>query len=121
MVYPLPKTAYGMIVPATPEEIAREDSLYPLCTDTDLLLVTDWGDTIARNTGELGYTNPNLHRRIDQDVIIPPGSDYPFVIYDKDGNAYKQAVTIGVWDRIHSYRTTETFIHDEESETCEIP
>ena len=76
---------------------------------------------IVMNKPDFGYTNPNLHRRIDQDPVIEPGSDYPFVPYDKDGNPYKQHVTIGVWDGVKSYRTTETFTHDEDSTTCEIP
>ena len=67
------------------------------------------------------YTNPDLHRRVDMDAEIPQGSDYSFVQYDEDGNPYKQDIVIGVWDGIHSYRTTTTYTHDEESTTCEIP
>lgn len=116
-----PKTAHGVAKPATPEEIAKEDWFYPLASDEGLILVSDTDVTIVRNVGEMGYTNPNLHRRIDQDLIAPTGSDYPFVKYREDGTAYPQHVVIGVWDGRNSYRTTTTFIHDEESTTCEIP
>lgn len=121
MTYAIPHTARGIIRPATPEEIAKEDSLYPLCTDAGDILITDFGSIIIRNTGEMGFTNPNLHRRINQNPEIPVGSNYAFVKYREDGTAYPQHVTIGVWDGMYSYRTTTTYAHDEESETCEIP
>ena len=116
-----PRTAHGIAVPATAAEIAKEDWFFPLASDEGLDLTTDEGITIVLNCGEMGYTNPNLHRRIDQNPDIPVGSDYPFVKYREDGTAYPQHVTIGVWDGIYSYRTTTTYIHDEESTTCEIP
>lgn len=118
----VPRTARGVARPATPEEIAREESRYYLASDTGFILVTDNEEIpLIPNVGDFGYTNPNLHRRIDNDPIIPPGSDYPFVHYDAEGNPYKQSVVIGVWDGRHSYRTTTTHTHDEESTTCEIP
>ena len=116
-----PKLSHGVARPATPEEIAKEDSFYPLASDDGLLLFTDYDVVIVRNVGEMGYTNPNLHRRIDQNPEIPVGSDYPFVYYRPDGTAYPQYITIGTWDGRNSYRTTETMFHDEESTTCEIP
>lgn len=116
-----PKTAQGLAKLATEEEIAKEDSFWPLASDEGLLLSTDSGIIIVRNVGEMGYTHPNLHRRIYPDVAVPPFSNYPFVKYREDGIAYPQYTTIGVWDGRNSYRTTTTFIHDEESETCEIP
>lgn len=120
-MYKIATTARGLARPATEEEIAREDSKYFISTDLGDLLTTDLGDVIIPNTPDFGYTNPDLHRRIDQDALIPSGSDYTFVEYDADGIPYKQQVKIGVWDGVHSYRTTETFTHDEESTTCEIP
>lgn len=118
----IPKLAHGVAVPASPEEIEKEDWFFPLATDDGLEFVTDLDViTIVYNSGELGYTNQNLHRRIDQNPDIPVGSNYPFVHYREDGTAYPQHITIGVWDGINSYRTTTTFIHDEESTTCEIP
>ena len=114
-------TARGVAKLATPEEIAKEVSKYFLAADTGLTLTSDSGLILAVNLPDFGYTNPNLHRRIDNDPAIEPGSDYPFVHYDENGNPYKQNVVLGVWDGIHSYRTTETFTHDEESTTCEIP
>ena len=116
-----PKLAHGVARPATPEEIAKEDYFYPLASDEGLILVTDLDVIILRNVGEMGFTNPNLHRRIDQNPDIPVGSDYPFVKYRPDGTAYPQSIVIGVWDGIHSYRTTTPYVHDEESTTCEIP
>lgn len=116
-----PKTAHGVARLATPEEIQREDAFYPLAADDGSLLATDEGAIILYNSGEMGFTNPDLHRRIDQDPVVPVGSDYTFVRYREDGTAYPQHVVIGVWDGVNSYRTTTTYIHDEESETCEIP
>ena len=58
---------------------------------------------------ELGYTHPNLHRRVDPQTPEDPRETRP------------REYTLGVWDGQHSYRTTETFYHDEESTTCEIP
>ena len=117
------RTAKGKIRPATPEEIARETVQYYIVVDSGFYLVPDDDEDslFIPNIGELGFTNPNLHRRIDQDAIVPPGSDYKFVHYDKNGNPYKQKVSIGVWDGVHSYRTTQTYTHDEESTTVEIP
>ena len=117
----IPTTARGVARPATPEEIERERLLYYLATDAGDYLLTDTGDFIVPNVPEFGYTNPNLHRRIDNEIIVEPGSDYPFVKYDAEGNAYPQTVKLGVWDGRCSYRTTTTYTHDEESTTCEIP
>ena len=58
---------------------------------------------------DLGFTNPNLHRRVDPH----PPTDL------KEVRA--RNYTIGVYDKLNSYRTTEIFYHDEESTTCEIP
>lgn len=117
----IPVTARGLIRPATEQEIEKENGLFYLATDTGLMLMTDSNNLLVPNIDELGYTNPNLHRRVDQDPDIPVGSDYPFVYYDSEGVPYKQNVVIGVWDGVNSYRTTTTFTHDEESTTCEIP
>ena len=113
-------TARGMAKPATPEEIAKEESRYYLATDSYETLITDSDDMLIMNSPDFGYTHPNLHRRIDTDPEIPVGSNYPFVHYDEEGEPYKQEVVIGVWDGLNSYRTT-TYIHDEQSTTCEIP
>lgn len=120
-MFEIPTTARGVAKLATPEEIAKEDSFYPLASDEGLILVADFDVIILRNVGQMGYTHPNLHRRVDQNPDIPIGSNYPFVRYREDGTAYPQHVTIGVWDGRNSYRTTTTYIHDEESTTCEIP
>lgn len=114
-------TARGVAVPATPDEIKLEDAEYYIGTDLGFILVTDSGDTIGMNIPDVGYTHPNLHRRMDPDIEIPSGSEYSFVKYDKDGNPFRQSTVIGVWDGVHSYRTTTTYTHDEESTTCEIP
>ena len=50
------------------------------------------------NRDELGFTHPNLHRRIQKD------KKYKLGIYGYD-----------------SYRTTEIVVHDEESTTSEVP
>ena len=89
----VPKMASGPASPASAEEVVKD---------------------------EHGYTHPNLHRRVDQDPVIPVGSNYPFVHYKEDGTAYPQHIDIGVYG-LESYRTTTTFIHDEESDEDEIP
>ena len=95
-----------------------------LLTDSGLELLTDTGYSILANyPEELRYTNPDLHRRIDEDADIPPKSthEYVFIAYDANGNPYKQIVNVGILDGMNSYRVMENFIHDEESTTCEIP
>lgn len=77
------KTAEGIAVtPLTPEEQAKDD---------------------------LGFTHPNLHRRIDPQPPTDPRE------------VRERSYTIGVYDKLNSYRTTEISYHDEESTTCEIP
>lgn len=118
----VPTTAHGAARPATDAEIERERIQYYLASDSEEYLLTDVTlDFLVPNVPDWGYTNPNLHRRIDNEAIAPPGSDYTFVVYDSQGNAYPQSVKLGIWDRLHSYRTTTTYTHDEESTTCEIP
>ncbi len=82
-----------------------DDSLimgrYPATTLTD--------EDVKRD--EHGYTHPNLHRRIDPHTIHD----------DKDHMELKpRQYTIGVLGT-NSYRTTEMFTHDEDSETSEVP
>ena len=117
----VPSTAHGSARLATDDEIAREQVDHYLATDSEDYMMSDPLDFLIPNVPDFGYTNPNLHRRIDNEMIAPPGSDYSFVVYDAAGNAYPQSVKLGIWDGIHSYRTTNTYTHDEESETCEIP
>lgn len=113
-------TARGLAKPATPKEIAKEEFDFILVADTGCELAIDSGDILYPNSQKFGYTNPNLHRRIDLDAVGTE-SDYPFMRYDDDGVPYKQSIAIGVWDGYNSYRTTTTHIHDEESIDCEIP
>lgn len=117
-----PKTARGIARLATPEEIAKEESRFFLASDTYFTLLTDSGDAIIPNVGDLGYTHPNLHRRFETEIgDIPEGVHFPFNAYDANGVPFTSKVTFGVWDGIHSYRTTDLNTHDEESTTCEIP
>ena len=169
----IPRTARGVARLATEEEIAREESLYYIASDLGFIITTDSGIPLVPNTGDFGYTNPNLHRRVytdlesesrpldpynklrysapiavtDEDNLLAETeeevlasrygtwnqmeaeggspeadySDYLFVHYDENGHPYPQTVVLGVWDGVHSYRTTTTYTHDEESTTCEIP
>lgn len=74
---------------------------YPATTLTD--------EDVKRD--EHGYTHPNLHRRIDPHTIHD----------DKDHMELKpRHYTIGILGT-NSYRTTEMFTHDEDSETSEVP
>lgn len=59
------------------------------------------GDDLAHDEN-VGVTNPNLHRRIESDPV--------------SGNEY----SIGIYGT-HSYRTTTIKLHDEDSETSEVP
>lgn len=77
------KTASGVAKPLTPEEQAKDD---------------------------LGFTHPNLHRRVD-----------PQESAEGSKEVAPRKYTLGVYDGINSYRTTEITYHDEESTTCEIP
>lgn len=117
-----PKTSKGQARLATEEEIAKEDGKFYYVSDLGFALFTDDEECFfIPNVPEFGYTHPNIHRRIDLDPIIEPGQEYPWIYYDSEGNPYKQNITLGTWDGINSYRTTETITHDEESTTCEIP
>lgn len=51
---------------------------------------------------DMGYTNPNLHRRINT------------------SQSDNISVTVGIYG-VDSYRTIEYKVHDEESTTSEIP
>lgn len=112
-------TARGIARLASPEDIEREEFEFILIADSGLELVADCGDLFYPNSKKFGYTHPNLHRRIDLEAI--GDSEYPFMYYDENGLPYNQSIVLGVWDGFNSYRTTTTYIHDEESETCEIP
>lgn len=117
----VPETAHGAAELATEEELKKETTPYYLASDDGLILLIDSGEALQPDTDGLGYTNPNLHRRIDVDAFVPQGSSYPFVHYDSEGRPFDQSIVVGVWDGVHSYRTTTTYTHDEESTTCEIP
>ena len=58
---------------------------------------------IARD--ELGYTNPNLHRRIDCDI-------------SETNRPTEYSLLVG---NVNSYRTTRVTLHDEDSTTTEVP
>ena len=77
-----PQTAHGVAVPLSVEDEQRD---------------------------EHGFTNPNLHRRVDPQN---PSS--------AEEVAPRQYV-LGVYDGIHSFRTEIISTHDEESTTSEIP
>lgn len=116
-----PKTSKGQAVLASEEDLQKEKFFTLIVTKSGQMISTDSGRHFVVNEKVAGYTSPNLHRRIDQDAVIPFGTDYPFVQYDEEGNAYKQTIVVGTWDGLNSYRTTTTYTHDEESETSEIP
>lgn len=61
---------------------------------------------------KLGYTNPNLHRRVNSPAELSTQEKAAGVL-DK---TYK--FTVAGTD---SYRTVEIITHDEESETDEVP
>lgn len=59
-------------------------------------------DSIEAVRDEIGFTNPNLHRR--KSDVIPEGIECSVAVYG-----------------FNSYRYTSIVTHDEESTTSEIP
>ena len=57
---------------------------------------------------KLGFTHPNLHRRVD------PKSP------TNDKEKRSREYNLGIYGT-ESYRTTTVYLHDEDSETFEIP
>ena len=68
-------------------------------------------DDLARDA--LGFTNPNLHRRIDPKQ--PPVADDP-----RNQEKYPRDYLLSL-QNVHSYRTTIINAHDEESIDDETP
>lgn len=56
---------------------------------------------------EVGFTNPNLHRRMKTEL-------------EKPDDVLDMEISLRV-QGVESYRTTSYTVHDEESTTCEIP
>lgn len=83
MAMEFPQTAHGVAVPADDEALEKD---------------------------QIGFTNPNLHRRIDPQ--IPTATS---------GEVAPREYIIGVYDGLNSYRTETIHYHDEESTTSEIP
>jgi len=79
---PYPKTGSGPAVPATDADLARD---------------------------AIGYTNPNLHRRIDPQEPLPESEELA-------PREYVLAI-----QTVNSYRTMRINYHDENSQTTEIP
>lgn len=65
-------------------------------------------DALELERDAVGFTNPNLHRRIDPQ---PPTDAYEVAPRD---------YMLGIYD-VYSYRTTQINTHDEESTTSEVP
>lgn len=65
------------------------------------------GSELEKDTN-IGFTNPNLHRRVDPKSPVNPNEtctrDYSIGIYSTN-----------------SYRTTTVYLHDEDSIDSEIP
>lgn len=70
-------------------------------------------DEEALAKDELGFTNPNLHRRVDPQE--PPVADNPL-----NQEIAPRGYQISI-QNLRSYRTTQINVHDEESIDCEIP
>lgn len=58
---------------------------------------------------EVGFTHPNLHRRIDPQQLTIDSQEY-----------HPRDYSIGI-SSVNSYRTTTIHHHDEETEEDEIP
>jgi len=70
-------------------------------------------DDLARD--ELGFTHPNLHRRIMNPGQDPQRAENPLNQEIAPRN-YKLQI-----QNVHSYRTTQLNVHDEDSIDSEIP
>lgn len=70
-------------------------------------------DDLARD--ELGFTHPNLHRRIMNPGQTPPIAENPL---DQEVAPRNYKLQI---QNVHSYRTTQINVHDEDSIDSEIP
>lgn len=82
---------------------------YPHMADGNARLANE--EDLARD--KLGFTNPNLHRRINpQEPVI---ADNPL-----NQELEPRRYTLSVHG-VYSYRTTELTVHDEEQEYLEIP
>lgn len=65
--------------------------------------------SVEEQKDKFGYTNPNLHRRVDASADhISANEPLP------------RSYELGIYN-VNSYRTVTRHTHDEESETCEIP
>lgn len=69
-----------------------------ICEDSKII------DTTTKTKDDVGFTHPNLHRR----VYTPPEG------------TLTHKYELGI-QGVYSYRTTEILAHDEESTTSEIP
>lgn len=84
-------------------------------------------DQVAYDKDVIGFTDPNLHRRIDpQDPPEPEDPNYDPKDPKSVNRAYlNQEISPRSYDinihGVHSYRTTTIHTHDEESITTEIP
>lgn len=66
-------------------------------------------DATALAKDEVGFTHPNLHRRIDPQEPTP-----------ESGELAPREYSVNICGK-NSYRTTTICVHDEDSETSEIP
>lgn len=73
------------------------------------------------NDTTIGVTNPNLHRRVDN-VISCVG--YAVVgearVLNSPFELHPRTYLLGIYND-RSYRTTITYVHDEDSTTSEVP
>ena len=58
---------------------------------------------------EVGFTHPNLHRRIDPQEPSADSKEY-----------HPRDYSLGIYS-VNSHRTTESHYHDEETDLDEIP
>lgn len=58
---------------------------------------------------EIGFTNPNLHRRVDSETPAEGSGKYRPDDYE-----------VGIYS-VNSYRLTESYYHSEDAEDNEIP
>ena len=145
------KIAQGPAKPATPEEIAKETEIHEVkdkftgngtevtfnlstnaisitevTIDEVVISSTDYGldeggitvtfinapaneSSVVITYSSSGYTNPNLHRRIDNE-------DTP----KQEGEVAPDTYNLTVCG-VNSYRTTTHTIHDEDSDSSEVP
>lgn len=96
-------------LPSTYLDTSEQLKLFPQIGQGPSRIASD--EDLARD--ELGFTAPNLHRRVDPQA--------PKIADDiRNQEVAPRSYQLGI-QNVHSYRTTNIHVHDENSVDSEIP